>query len=407
MNPSSSNEKSARLQDVRSGNSEPPASRSGEALRKPVLFVVDSYFPAMGGAERQALVLARALREDGVAVEFVCPHLDKQLPLKDSVEGFPITRIPYWRIKFFGAFLLMGNFALYMYRHRSHYSYVHVHITKLLAATLGMIKSALTMPVITKISGHAEFTGGVLDRNRHLNPAYRLMQHFIRKLDHVHTISLYTRDVLLDCGFRDEQILLIPNAVEVSRFGVPEDTQGVEQGRVRIGFVGRVEKVKGLDVLMTAVANLPEEQRQMIEVAIAGDGTHLESVKSQAESLGLGEIVHFYGALDDVPAFLRTIDIYVQPSYAEGLSNAVLEAMCASLPVIASRISGNTDLVQPDKNGLLFTSGDALGLQQCISQLLLDKESRRAMGAEGRQIIEQGYSTQAVSRQLMDVYQHV
>ena len=407
MNPISVNDESSQSQGVRSSNSEPPVARSGEAPRKPVLFVVDSYFPVMGGAERQALVLARALREQGAVVEFVCPHLDKQLPLKDSVEGFPITRIPYWRVKFLGAFLLMGNFALYMYRHRSHYSYVHVHITKLLAATLGMIKPSLTMPVMTKISGHAEFTGGVLDRKRHLNPAYRLMQHFIRKLDHVHTISMYTRDVLLDCGFRDEQILLIPNAVEVARYGAPEYMEGVEHPHVRIGFVGRVEKVKGLDVLMTAVAGLSDDQRQRLEVAIAGDGTHLQSVKSQAESLGLGEIVRFHGAVDDVPAFLRTIDIYVQPSYAEGLSNAVLEAMCASLPVIASRISGNTDLVQPDKNGLLFASGDASELQQCLSQLLHDKERRRAMGAEGRQIIEQGYSTQAVSQQLMDVYQHV
>lgn len=405
-NPISMEERPAIDDKARSGNTASRNSVSGQTQLKPVLFVVDSYFPVMGGAERQSLVLARALREQGVSVEFVCPHLDKELPIKDAVDGFSITRIPYWRIKFLGAFFLMGNFALHMLRHRGEYSYIHVHITKLLAATLGMIRGPLRTPVITKISGHAEFTGGVLDRRRRFNPAYRMMQHFIRKLDHVHTISQFTRDVLIECGFNDDQIVLIPNAVEVNRFGKPDYALGIQHDRLRVGFVGRVEQVKGLDVLLNAVAALPDEQRHQIEVAIAGDGRHLETMQALSTALNLDQTVQFVGAIDDVPAFLRTVDIYVQPSYAEGLSNAVLEAMCASLPVIASKISGNTDLVEPGHNGLLFPAGETVALRQCLIQLIDDGEMRSAMGEAGRTIIERGYSAQSISQRLVGVYRH-
>ncbi|MDO6459854.1 glycosyltransferase family 4 protein [Granulosicoccaceae sp. 1_MG-2023] len=379
---------------------------SGDVLVKPVLFVVDSFFPAMGGAERQSLVLARSLRERGVRVEFVCPQLDKSMPLQDSVDNFPITRIPFWRVKFLGAFLLMANFALYMNRHRNDYSYIHVHITKLLAATLGMLRGRLGCAVITKISGHAEFSGGVLDRRRRFNPAYRMMQRYIRRLDYVQTISQYTREVLIGSGFTDEQILLIPNAVEVERFDEPEFARGVKHERLRIGFVGRVEQVKGLDVLLQAVAMLPKDVRSRISVNIAGDGRYLSTIRALSASLGLDDTVAFLGAIDDVPGFLKTLDIYVQPSYAEGLSNAVLEAMCASLPVIASQISGNTDLVDNGRNGLLFPSGQAELLSQCLSRLTGDESARRGMGQAGRQVIESGYSSAAISQRLIGLYKN-
>jgi len=370
---------------------------------KPVLFVVDSYFPAMGGAEQQALALAKALSEQGVKVEFVAPHLEKDDPLHDNIEGFKLTRISYPHIKFLGAILLMLSFSLFIIKNRSRYAYVHVHITKLLATSLGITKPLHGLKVISKISGHAEFTGGFLDLSKKYNIANMIMRFFIKKLDYIQTISDYTRTVLKDNGFSDKQIKCIPNSVKLSNYAKPDYHKEGHQ-LIRIGFCGRIEKVKGLELLFQAYKNLPSDLSETVEILIAGEGTHLDFLKQYVNDLGIADKVKFYGFLTNVPKFLKTVDIYVQPSYAEGLSNSVLEAMSAALPVVASRISGNVDLIVNNINGLLFSSGNIDELTQQLAQLIDNPNHRKVMGDKGRTKIKQGYSAQSVSEKLIELY---
>ena len=179
--------------------------------KKPVLFAVDSYFPTVAGAERQAMVLAKALKEQGVMVEFVAPRLREEPDRIEYVEGFKLTRIRFPRIRIIGAIWFMIGFSVFVIRNRHVYSCVHVHITKLLAASLGITKPLHRLKVVAKVSGHAEFTGGFLDQTNRFNFAYKIMRHYIKKLDHIQTISKYTRTVLLDNGFSNDQILQISN----------------------------------------------------------------------------------------------------------------------------------------------------------------------------------------------------
>ena len=295
----------------------------------------------------------------------------------------------------------MLHFAIYIMQHRSKYAYIHVHITKLLASTLGMLKPFLRLGVISKVSGHYEFSGGILDRKGDHNYGYRIMRYFVRRLDHIHAVSAFTREVLLDCGFKDRQILQIPNAVELKRFH-SKRTEANEI--VQIGFCGRIEKVKGLDLLIIAIAKIKSHTRQRFHVQIAGDGDYLNTVKSLAEDYGVKEYFTFQGRIKDVPSFLGTLDIYIQPSYAEGLSNSLLEAMSASLPVIASKISGNVDLVENGGTGYLFQSGNSDELAEKLSVLISDEVGRVSMGRQGESKIAQGYSTDVVSDRLIDLY---
>ncbi len=374
-------------------------------LAKPVLFVIDSFFPALGGAERQAIVLAKALNKKGVEVEFVSPLLEKELLIEDEVDGFRLTRIAYPRIKYLGAIMLMISFSYFIMRNRKKYAYVHVHITKLLAASLGILKPWHRLPVISKISGHAEFSGGVLDKRRKYNVVYRIMVYYIRKLDYIHAISEYTRKVLLDNGFSDHQIVQIPNAVEAAKY-TTSDYSSDPHGILRVGFCGRVEKVKGLDVLVAAYNELEAHVSNNMQVLIAGDGRFIETIKNLVEASELTKNIKFLGRIDDVPAFLKQLDIYVQPSYAEGLSNALLEAMSVGLPVIASNISGNVDLVDDDVSGLLFEPGNSAALAEKLQELASDKARRITMGKKAREKILNHYSTDSVSERLIKLYLH-
>ncbi len=378
-------------------------ARLYENNMKPVLFAVDSFFPVLGGAEQQALVLAHTLKGKGVLVEFVAPHLEKELPLQEQIEGFQLTRIPFPRIKFLGAILLMIKFSNYIIRNRRNYSYVHVHITKLLATSLGITKPIHKLRVITKVSGHAEFTGGVLDKSQKFNLTNRIMRHFIKKLDYVQAVSEYTKDVLLDNGFSKEKILQLPNAVDTAKYN-SLDIKRVKTASIRFGFCGRVEKVKGLDTLIEAFKNLKIQSELELEVIIAGNGSYINQIKDMARSAGVEECIEFLGSIDDVPGFLNEIDIYIQPSYAEGLSNSVLEAMSAGLPVIASKISGNLDLVEDGVNGMLFEPGNSVALSEKMKEMIATPKRRIEMGENNRKKIEVNYSTNSIGEKLVRLY---
>ncbi len=382
-----------------------PVSESSSAREsskgKPILFVVDSDFDSFGGAERQAIVLAKSLKQRGIEVEFVIPTPDSTLELQSQFEGFQLTRIKYKQIKYLGAVLLITAFAAYILKNQHRFAFIHVHITKLFAATLGLLKPWLNVPVITKISGHYEFTGGVLDYRRKFSPLIHALRYFVRKLDYVHSVSLFTREVLLKNGFTEQQIQQIPNAVDLGRFELPGKT---EDKFIDIGYCGRIEEVKGLEILFQAVAMIDEEMRRNVRIGIAGDGEHMEALKRLSDTLGLTDSIRFYGEIDDVPGFLAKLDIYVQPSYAEGLPNSVLEAMSSSLPVVASRISGNVDLVDNGVNGFLFRSGDVGEMSESLAQLIRDKSVRQRMGESGRSKMEEFYSTTSVSSKFVELY---
>ena len=375
---------------------------------KPILFVVDSDFESYkqeryiaGGAELQALALAKALGEKGVKVELLIPSTEQEYFHDNEHDGIRIHRVIYKRIKFLGALSLMFQFGAWILRNQKEYAFIHVHITKLLAAALGVIKPWLKIQVITKISGHYEFTGGVLDNNQKTNLKLIFLRAFTRKLDFVHSVSQYTSQMLLDNGFNSQQIIDIPNTVDTNRFS---NLERVDDGCINIGYCGRLEAVKGLELLFKAVSLLDESQCSKVRIRIAGDGDHLSVLQSEMEQLGLEAQVEFLGRIQNVPEFLATLDIYTQPSYAEGLPNSVLEAMSDGLPVVASRISGNVDLVEEGVNGYLFESGDSIGFSEKLKQLISDKALRNHMGAKGREKIEQNYSTDSVSARFIKLY---
>src|SRR5262249_40421636 len=99
-----------------------------------------------------------------------------------------------------------------------------------------------------------------------------------------------------------------------------------------------------------------------LRLAIVGDGPRLQELRSLARSLGVAELAWFPGALTNVPEVLRTFDVFVLPSLSEGISNTILEAMATQLPVLATAVGGNTELIEDGSNGRLFKPGDVATL---------------------------------------------
>jgi glycosyltransferase involved in cell wall biosynthesis len=129
-----------------------------------------------------------------------------------------------------------------------------------------------------------------------------------------------------------------------------------------------------------------------VHLLIAGSGEALADLQVQAERLNLSERVHFAGYRRDAPAILHALDVYVQPSRFEGMPNAVLEAMAASCPIVASGVDGHRELIQDGVSGWLVPPEDSRSLAKALAAALANPEDARRRGLAARQKVQAEYS---------------
>jgi glycosyltransferase involved in cell wall biosynthesis len=366
-----------------------------------VLFAVDCEFPGLGGAEAQALKLAISMRNRGAFVEFVTPRILQTQSLEETFHGFTIRRIDYPHVRFVGSLVLMIYFARYLLTNARRFDAIHVHITHLMAATAGYVRKNTGVPVTTKISGFYEFEGGVLDQRTRFKPLNMLLRKGLQKVDFVQTISEETREKLLEANFRSDQIKFIPNGIDISVKSVIT----IDSTMTTLGYCGRLREVKGVHILLDAFAIVLGIRPDVrLRLSIAGSGSSSDELLEQVNALGISNYIDWLGLIEDTQSYFRSIDIYIQPSFAEGLPNSVMEAMVEQQPVIASDIGGNNDLVEHEVSGLRFPVGDAESLSNQIIRLLDDEELRRSIALAGREVMEQRYDIERVVTQLAELY---
>ncbi len=159
---------------------------------------------------------------------------------------------------------------------------------------------------------------------------------------------------------------------------------GSESGR-HVIFVGRLAAVKGLPILLDAMAKVRERGVEM-ELTVVGDGVDREMLEEQARELGIDGYVDFVGyqSQEEVRDYLNRSDIFAMSSFAEGVPVVLMEAMSMGLPVVAPLIAGIPELIEHGKDGYLVSPGDVDSLAVCLSELIVDKELRQRLGENGR-----------------------
>ena len=152
-------------------------------------------------------------------------------------------------------------------------------------------------------------------------------------------------------------------------------------------FTGRIVADKGIQFLLESLIGIPK----WIIVAIVGDGPDFDKYKNKAEELGLSNCF-FLGRRNDVFSILAGSDLFVFPSLHENLPNSVVEACAMGLPVIATDVGGNTEIVRNNQNGLIVPANDSVALHDAIIKLATSKEDRARMGKESRGIIQNEFT---------------
>lgn len=167
------------------------------------------------------------------------------------------------------------------------------------------------------------------------------------------------------------------------------------QGEFVIGSVGRMQTIKDQPTLARAfVLALQQrpELRSRLRLVMAGDGPLRAEVQGILDEAGLSALAWFPGERQDVAGWMRGLDCFVLPSLAEGVSNTILEAMACGLPVIATDVGGNAELVEEGRTGLLVPAGDTQAMASRILELADDTERCRTLGQAGRQAAEQRFA---------------
>jgi D-inositol-3-phosphate glycosyltransferase len=212
-------------------------------------------------------------------------------------------------------------------------------------------------------------------------------------------------------GAPDSRMAVIPCGVNLERFQ-PQDRAtaraalDLPQDNGVVLFVGRLEPLKGLEILIDAVAELEDTTPEL--VIVGGDErarTYIDALRAHAEMLGLGSRTHFVGAVsqDALPSYYSAADVCVVPSYYESFGLVALEAMACGTPVIASRVGGLTGTVRDGESGYLIPWRCPQPFSDAIDLLLTNGELRRAFGAAAHEQAQR-FRWSAVARELADLY---
>lgn len=170
---------------------------------------------------------------------------------------------------------------------------------------------------------------------------------------------------------------------------------------ISIGTVGTLREAKNYPTVLAVAERL---QNSPVEFHIAGDGDLYDDIQDEIDKNGLDN-VHMHGFVDDVPKFLSKLDIYFQPSNFEGLCITVLEAMASGLPVVASNVGGIKHNVTHKTTGLLYSPSDVSGFVHAIRKLADDPDLRQSYGTNGRDVVLEQYTQDALVSNFLSVIQ--
>jgi glycosyltransferase involved in cell wall biosynthesis len=207
-----------------------------------------------------------------------------------------------------------------------------------------------------------------------------------------------------------EKIQVIPNAIDPSRFRIPQvqvqplrQALGLNCKEHVVLYAGRMEPAKGIDVLIQAAARLNAGEVP-VKFLIAGSGPLRSTLEQQAANLNLNGRVVFLGMRNDIPLLLHLADLVVLPSRWEGLPIILLEAMAAQRPVLATAVGGIPDVLEHGVSGWLVPPEDPPALAQAIGHLLQDTTLRQQLSSQAFQLLCTQYSLEAAMNKLLTIY---
>ncbi len=412
-----------RVEPARPAEGSPAVERPAPALPR-VLVLSAYYFPVQGGTETHARAAATYLHRHGFQVLVVTKRPDRQTPAFERLDDIPVHRVPpagarsglrKWSM------IPVAVAKLVALRHEFDLiycpGYQGIGVAAVAAGRL------LGKPVVLRSGNLGVLAGNQwnepLSRWR-ISPDWAPVQWMKRRVAGVYMQSdafacncRENEEEALACGVPRARVHYLPNAVDVERFHPAEDGEKVhirrEEGWPPAAFmwmyVGRLSREKGVLDLLKAWREIgPGGVLVLVGPDMPG---HAYDAGSEARQYvadhSLQERVIFHGESTDAARLLRAADAYVQPSHYESFSNALIEAMAAGLPLVASRVGGMLDCIVDRENGLLASPGDALDLAEKMREVAANPELAARLATRARATVVEQFSDATLMRRLADL----
>jgi glycosyltransferase involved in cell wall biosynthesis len=358
-----------------------------------VLFVLDQFSKTLGGGERIVLRLATLLPKYGYRASILTYSAHPESAALQS-PPCPIYLLPLDRTYDLSA--MRGALELRRFLKRERIVVVQTFFES----------SDLWAGLVAKMTSDAKLIWSRRDmgilRGRKHHIAYRLMS---GTPDAVFAVSEQVRQHCISVDrIPSDRVLTIYNGLDVADWNVTGRDKGA--GKFLVATLGNIRRVKGHDVFIRAAASVVKEFPN-VSFTVAGEileADYFKELQDLVRDLGLTDHFTFVSGVSNIREYLSAAEIFVLPSRSEGFSNAIIEAMAASLPVVATDVGGNAEAVQNGVSGYIVPSEDVAALSGAILRLLHDPSQATEMGIAGRKLVVEKFTSDAMMKQITEVY---
>lgn len=355
----------------------------------------------IGGTERQVTKIAVGLDSSRFDLHLACLRNYGELLAEVEALSAPRPVFPIGKLYSFRTFV--QAIRLIHYIRRNAIQVVHSY---------GLYSNLFTVPAAW-LSGARVVIASIRDRGDIYSPLQRRLQKAVCRLaDCVLVNAEAIRETLIEQGYPPDNIVVIRNGVTAQFAAAPRSICGI---REEYGWPGdtpvvvllsRLNPMKGIEYFLDASA-LVAAKLPRVRFLIVGDGAIKREMQSHAALRGLADRVVFSGFRTDVPALLPQADLSVLPSLSEGLSNTLLESMGAGVPVIATNVGGNSEVIENGVSGLLVASRDSGALAAAMVKVLENASLAAELGGAGRQRVAELFSMDRSIREVELLYEQL
>lgn len=387
----------------------------GVAATKPnVTYIVEWFYPIIGGAGKQALLQARHLK--GRFRISIKTRMAGSADREGSFSGIPVQRFgPGGSSKaadYIAGLSLFGHLV----KNQKNIDIVHIHgnLENNFSFFAVLFSKLFSKPIVGKPAIAGEFKNHLESDKysdtvvtlKNLNPLNWVRRRLARHLDQYIAISQNIEDELKTTLGENANISFIPNGIEIT----PLKPKNTNRETVFL-VVSRLASHKGILNPLLEVWKTKFKNDKQARLVIVGSGESLSSSveKEVYQFVKTNELknVSLEGKRPDVSKYYENADVFILPSENEGLSNSLLEAASYGLVCIVSNASGNTDLVKDNVNGYIFKKGDKEGLEHKMKTAIKEKGRWDEIGGKLKDRVAQGYAIDAVAMKIDDMYKKI
>jgi glycosyltransferase involved in cell wall biosynthesis len=355
----------------------------------------------IGGTERQVANLALGIDSSRFDLHLAC--LRHSGELLAELETLRVPRSEFRIGRLYSPKTIWQGIRLAHYVRRNLIQIVHSY---------GFYANVFTVPV-ARMAGASIVVASIRNTVDLLTPMQRRLQKLVCRLaDCILVNADAIRENLIEQGYDPSKIVVIRNGITMEKFrearrgAVIREELGFPASARLVGVFSRLNRMKGIEYFLDA-ARVVAERFPDVCFLVVGDGAIKGELEEQARRLGLAQRIVFTGFRSDVPDLLMEAAISVLPSLSEGTSNTLLESMAAGIPVVATRVGGNPEVIEDGVSGLLVPPRDSTALAAVIGRLLEDEELALGLGQAGIRRVAELFSIEGSIDQTEHLYQRL